>query len=70
MPKKDRFAMIEITQIEIRPVNVTVPCPLVLRGSSWYARLPPEVIRYSRLDNRDMLKINIIEAQRVKGKDE
>lgn len=67
MVRKDRFAKIEVTEIEVVPMNCTTPAPIVMIGNSFYFRIDPKIIRYYDLMNRDMLKVCIIEAQRVKS---
>lgn len=68
---KSRFAKIETTEVEIIPMNCTVPMELKNFGGSFYARLPPEIIGYYHLGKLSlsdiMLKVTIIEAQRVKS---
>ncbi len=63
--RKDRFEKMEVIRGERIPMQAIFPAPVVMRGHSYYVRLPPEVLHYYELENKDVVLVSLLEAQRV-----
>ena len=61
---KDQIVEIKKIEVELEEIEACFPAPIIMRGSSYYARLDPRFIRFYDLMAGDEILITVTKSKR------